>query len=311
MTGNSAGNKGLFYGAIAVSVTFWASGNVAARVAAAYFSPEALALSRFLCAALVIDVVACIKKVRLPRTKDLPLFILMSACGFWLCILLFNFGIRSVSAATASFIWASSPVLTAVMAIFILKEKMRLRGWLATAVSVAGVAVITLGGKKLELDPALVYIIVSVLILNLYHALLRKLTGRYGFLEITTYCINLSLLFLMPFLPRLLHELPGAPLPALLSTLWLGAAVSVLAFPCWAYVLQATDNINRISNFMFLTPALTVLMAYLILEELPPASTYVGGALVLLGVVLMHYHRPDKASGVPAELTAPDIPLAG
>jgi len=308
MTGKSAGSGGLIYGAIALSVTLWATGNVAARVAAAYFSPEALALIRFLCASLVIDIVACVKKARLPRVKDLPLFFVMSACGYWLYIVLFNLGIRSVSAAAASFILAASPVFTAVLAIFILKEKMRLRGWLATALSVAGVAAITLGGGKLELEPGLLYIICSVLILSLYNTLLRRLTPRYTFLEITAYGINLSLLPLLPFFPRLLHELPGVAPRVLVSACWLGVAVSAFAFLSWAYVLQSAKDINRASNFMFLTPPLTVLLAYAVLGESPTAATYYGGALVLLGVLLMNYRRRAKAANGPAGLTAPDTP---
>lgn len=285
-----------FYLAIGTAIFFWASGNVASRIAIMSFSAEALALLRFLVGAVLIDIIAARKKIRMITLREIPLFLCMGACGYAIYIMTFNFGIATVSAGAASFIIAASPVFTALFARFLLNERMPSHGWIATIICLFGVALISLIGQDRHTGTGAVWILISVLLLSLYNTLLRRLTNRYSALEITTYSINAAAILLLIYLPGLVEDIPAADISSLLAALWTGTLTSVLAFLCWAYALQETSNINRLSNYMFFTPLVTVLLAWLILDERPIFSVWLGGALVLSGMFLMNIRQHNFGS---------------
>lgn len=287
------GEKLLLAAAVTVSVAGWATGNITSRIAITYFSAECLTLLRFLFSAILIDLIALMPygRVRRLSLREVPLFLGLGVLGFSGYIMLFNFGIRTVPAATASFILAASPIPTAIIAIFLLKEKMTLRGWLATALSLVGMWLILMEGKGLSISAGAGVIAFSTLMLSLYNTLIRRLAGRYSAMEITLYSINAAAVTLLPFLPQLLRSLPGAPPECLLAAAWLGTVTSVIAFLSWAYVMQKAGNINRVSNAMFITPLLTVGLAYIMLDEVIHAGVWYGGALVLAGVALMNWRQ--------------------
>jgi len=68
-------------------------------------------------------------------------------------------------------------------------------------------------------------------------------------------------------------------------TVYLGIFPTAIAFTTWAFALAHTDA-GKLSLTTFLVPGLTTLIAWALLEEVPPALTFLGGALAIVGVLL-------------------------
>lgn len=271
-----------------VTVFLWAVGYVMTRVAVGHFSTEAVSFLRYFVAALTLIGFACLKRMRLPALRDVPLFFFGGAVGFAVYVYAVNAGSRTLTASVVSFLVSASPVLTALLARAVLKERVGLWGWLSVLLALCGVGVITLSGGGLALNSGVAWILLATLLISVYNVFQRKLLRRYAPLEITTYCIVAGALLLSVFAPRSFPELLSARPEHILAILVLGVLSAAVAYVCWAFALSKAERTSDVTNYMFLTPIITTFLGFLLIGEAPGASAYAGGALVLLGVLLMN-----------------------
>ena len=60
---------------------------------------------------------------------------------------------------------------------------------------------------------------------------------------------------------------------------------TAIAFLTWAFALRYTDA-GKQSLTTFLVPAIAALLAWVLLDEVPPALAFAGGALCIVGVLV-------------------------
>jgi drug/metabolite transporter (DMT)-like permease len=67
--------------------------------------------------------------------------------------------------------------------------------------------------------------------------------------------------------------------------------------------LKLAASTSEVTNFMFLTPILTTVIAFVTMGELPPLVTYLGGGLMLAGLILTNLAvgKKEALAGVEAE----------
>ena len=123
--------KDSFHPYAMTTIVFWSLAFVFTRLALQYFSPFSLGFLRYFTASLTLAAVAFVTKMQLPKKRDLPLFLISGALGFFLYMIVFNLGSQAVTAATGSVIMASVPVMTALLARVIYKERLCGIQWLA------------------------------------------------------------------------------------------------------------------------------------------------------------------------------------
>ena len=86
---------------------------------------------------------------------------------------------------------------------------------------------------------------------------------------------------------------------------FLGIFPTSVAFTTWAWALGRTTA-GRLATTMYLIPPTTILLAFVILGEVPPLVAIIGGALSIAGVVIA-----QSRSAPPAPVVAqPETPPA-
>lgn len=126
--------KDSFHPYAMITILFWSLAYVLTRLSLQCFSAFSLGFLRYFIASLALIVLAVSMKMKLPHKKDIPLFIVSGCVGFFFYMIAFNQGQASVTAATASVVIATVPVITSLFARVLYWEKLAVFQWAAIPV---------------------------------------------------------------------------------------------------------------------------------------------------------------------------------
>ena len=274
-----------------IAIHLWALGYVLTRVAVRHFTPEAVSFLRYLVAATSLLLFATAKKMRLPKLRDVPLLFLGGAIGFAVYVYMINLGSQTLEASNISFIVSTAPIITALLARIVLHEKMGLLGWLSVLCAFTGVGIITLFDGGFAFTSGAIWICFAAILVSTYNIYQRKLLRRYSPLEITTYCVIAGALLLSVFAPQSFPQLLNAEPIGIAVIIILGMFSAGIAYACWACALSLAEKTSEVTNYMFVTPIITTILGLVLIGEIPGISVFIGGFLVLMGVVLINKRK--------------------
>ena len=288
--------------ALAATLALWASAFAGIRAGLHAYSPGQLAVLRFIVASTTLAIYAGIAHFHRPELRDIPGLILSGIIGISFYNLALNYGETRVSAGAASLLIASTPIWTAVLAGFILHEKLIARRWAGVFVSFAGVALIASGeGEGIHLSPQALIILAAAVTSAIYMIQQKQFLGRYSALEFTAYSIWSGTVFMLPFGGGLLHAVRVAPVGATLAIVYLGIFPGALAYVGWAYVLSHGPA-GRVTTLLYLIPVLAIAIAWAWLGEVPRVLSLVGGGIALAGVALVNLNvRSSRSETLPCK----------
>ena len=296
--------------AVVVTVILWASAFVSIRSAGDAYSPGALALGRLCIAALLLAVLALVRRIELPARAAWPGILTSGLLWFGGYMVFLNWGERLIDAGTAALLVNVGPILIAVLGGWLLRERTSSSLWLGIAVSFIGAIVVGLSvsgegrssllGVALCLLAAVTY---AIGVVTQKHALRHS-----SALQVTTYSVMVATVALLPFTGLLIQEASTAPLSATLNMIYLGVGPTAIAFTTWAYALARTTA-GRLGSTTYAVPAVVVVISWIFLNEVPSWLTLIGGAFCLAGVAISRRPSTPAAQQVAACAPAPTASL--
>ena len=87
------------------------------------------------------------------------------------------------------------------------------------------------------------------------------------------------------FLPESFNELQTANMTSILSVIYLGAFPTVISYIALAYTIQKI-GVSDATISLYLTPAVSLVLAYFMLGEVPNLVAIIGGIITLIGVTI-------------------------
>lgn len=254
------------------------------------FSPMMLALVRYVLATacLVPITLAKEKRMRLRREDVIPM-LLSGITGITLYYFFEYQGIERTSTVNASLILAAIPILTMVAEAFIDKTRMKPVQIAGAVVSVAGTALIVLGGANEGTANLLgdLLIMGSSIVWVAYIFISRKLRGGYSSLAMNSWQAIAALVTLIPMAAFDPCDLRAIPASGWLAAIALAVICSALCY--WLYG-NALYEMSPLASAIYinLIPLTTIIGGVLLLGETLTWQAVVGGVMIIGSIFLVN-----------------------
>jgi drug/metabolite transporter (DMT)-like permease len=283
---------GLALAAIGVTVLLWASAFVAIRHVVTEISAGPMALGRLLVGAAALGLVVLLRPrartpgaLGWPARSAWPRLLVVGVVWFAIYNVALNEAERRVDAGTAAMLVNLGPILIAVLAGLFLGEGFPRPLVLGLVIAFAGAVTIgyaTSTGGGADLWGAVLCVVAAVAYAVGVVAQKPLLSAASG-LHVTLIVTVIGAVVCLPFAPALVDQIGEARPSTVAWLVFLGLGPTALGFLTWAYAL-ARSSAGRLGAATYLVPPVVVVLAWLLLDEAPPALALAGGALCLVGV---------------------------
>ncbi|MCY9190512.1 DMT family transporter [Bacillus mojavensis] len=275
-------------------IGLWASAFPGIRVGLEYYTPEHLALFRLLIGSTALLLFAALTKMRLPDMKDVPVILLLGFLGFALYHLLLNIGEKTVSAGIASLLVTTAPIFSAVLSRLFFGEHFGFSKWIGSIISLLGVSFISFGtGDHTHSMKGILFILLAAFAESIYFVFQGRYIKKYGFIPFVTFTIWGAVIPMLVFLPGLWGEFILASMNSTLSIVYLGLFPTVIPYFALAYVTSIVGP-SEATTSLYVTPALTLVISWVWIGEMPAFISLLGGIVTVCGVCFTYIKGSKK-----------------
>lgn len=275
----------LAYGVLGFTMLIWASAFAGIRVALKELQPLTLTSIRMLIAATALGLVGVVMRIKMPEPRDVPAICFAGLTGFTIYHLALNFGLVHVSAGQASFIIATTPIWTTILAWKFLQEHITLKTIVGLALGVCGVGVMSLKQGDASFQLGAVLVLAAAIGASANITVQKNLLKRYKALDLSIHVTVAGTLPFFFYTPWTIGELGQMSATGWWVTLYLGLVPIALGYFLSIVALSILPA-NRSAQMMLLVPPLAAIIAWFWIGEAPGQSLWLGGGLILLGVLI-------------------------
>jgi drug/metabolite transporter (DMT)-like permease len=274
---------------LVLAMVLWASSFVALKIAFGVYHPMVVLFGRMVVASICFLVLFIWFRHLVRYTKgDYKYLLFMALCEPCLYFLFEAKALENTTASQAGMITALLPVLVALAAAWLLKERVAFKTWMGSFMAVAGVCWLTLASVPTGDAPDPVkgnfFEFLAMACATGYTVTLKHLTHRYSAFFLTAVQAFGGSVFFFPFL-----LLPSTRLPhhfeveAGLSILYLGVAITLGAYGLYNFGLKHIP-VNKACAYVNLIPVFSVMMGWMMLGESFSMQQCLAASLVMAGV---------------------------
>ncbi|WP_108869714.1 DMT family transporter [Aquimarina aquimarini] len=280
------------YLCLVITLLLWASSFIAIKVALIDYSPYALSVYRYIIASIVLLVIAVFIKVQFPQKRDLFRFFMIGFIGIAIYNVTLNYGEQTVSAGATSFIINTVPMITFILSIIFLKEKINTKRVMGMMISFTGIVIITFGEHvDVVFNKGVLFVVIAAFSQSIFFILQKPLLEKYSSFSLICWSIWLGTFTMLPFLIGNMNMLLKASFESNMSLLYLGVFPGAIGYLVWTYVLSKM-KVQYATSFLYLIPVISVLIAIGWIREFPNGYIILGGAIVIVGVII--FNRKKK-----------------
>jgi drug/metabolite transporter (DMT)-like permease len=281
-------------GLLVLATILWSGNYVCGRYLAPALPSPLLNTVRWAISTAILFGILFIMKKRIHLLANWKEFLVTGFYGIFAFSTLNYFGLRFISASQAGMISAATPAAILLFTPFVLKERVPLKAWIGTAISIFGVILLFQGKQADASQHSLIgeiAIILSCLSWGLYTVYGKKYGKKIDSLTMTAgasfYGTILSAISCAGTVEaNMINMTPGA----WLAILYVSTFASVGAFLCWNIGLNLVGA-GRSAPYVNLLPVWTVALGMILLQEKMSAVSFLGGAIAILGAVLASMPR--------------------
>jgi drug/metabolite transporter (DMT)-like permease len=283
------------YARLIVVPAIWGGTFVAGKHVVSVLSPMMGSFARYVIACVALVIAAIVLEGGLPRLSRqqwIATFVL-GLLGVFCYNLFFMASLERLPGSRAALIIALNPVITITISSLVLKERLNARRWLGVAIALFGVWIVISHGNIGSIASAGIgagelYMFAAVTSWALYTIIGRKVLAGLTPLAATNYAALWGTLLLACVASPGFSSLTAAQFDWSMigALLYLGVCGTALAF-VWYYTSVQKFGTAVTSIFNNLVPVFGVAISVLVLGEALMASMLVGGAIAIVGVMMV------------------------
>ncbi len=255
-------------------------------------SPMTVIADRYIVAFLGLSLVMLFTKTKLKIGKNIWKLLLMSLFQPLMYFIFETYGVQLTNSSFSGVMISMIPIVSMIAGIFVLDERPSFMQYIFAALSVAGVVIAVLSGKKEGIISVFGVFLLSgaVLSSSFYNISSRKISGEFSVLE-RTYAMTLIgvvsfvLIALFENIQTPINLISGFFEPLYLySILYLGIVSSVVAFLLLNFA-NTHLPVAKTTVFSNITTVVSVIAGVVFLDEQISALVILGVIMILTGVI--------------------------
>lgn len=275
------------------AVFVWGASFIATKYALNELRPLTIILLRQFLGIVLLTVIAVIQRksfgINFKDHGGVAVLALIAAAHLWIQVT----GLQYTTATNTGWIIGITPVFMAFWGIAFFKEKL---AWIQVAgivIAFAGLLLLVGKGDITSIDMISnkgdILVLVSAFTWSVYSAVGKKITLSYSPLMTILYLFAMVSIIIAPFAinNESIISVINLSLVGWIAVIFLGLFCSGIAYVLWAQALAEMPS-SKAGAFLYIEPFVTVFTAWLLLKEMFSLTTFVGGIIILVGVVLVN-----------------------
>lgn len=283
---------------VLIAVLFWGVSFVATKLVVGEISPVALISARALIGSVALSALLALRgEALLPPRDAWRSLLIMGFVGVTFHQLLQAYALTLTSAVSTGWLVGVTPLWSALFSALALRERLGRGKLVGLLVGFLGAALVVTRGSLMAFAPLPstrgdLLILFSTLNWACYSVIGHGTIARLGPARATTGAMTAGALLLLPLFvaTRAWNELLRLTPAGWVALVFLGVCCSALGYLFW-YAALARIETSRVAAFLYLEPLVTLAAAVAILGEPVMIPTLVGGAVLVVGVVLVQRAR--------------------
>ncbi len=292
-------NQNLAYVLALITILFWSTMSSAFKITLKYIEFKNMLLYASFCSVifLFISIIFQRKFRALLRSKrkdvlNSALLGLLNPFAYYLILFKSYDLLPAQITGSLNYFW---PVVLVLLSIPLLKQKISYKSIIALLISFLGIIVISTNGKLISIETSDIFGISLALISAFFWALywiFNVKDKRDDILKLfTNFCFGFIYVLIIVLITG---DFSIPKTKGIIGSVYIGIFEMGLAFLLWLKALKLSVNTAKVSNLVFLSPFIALLIIYLSLGEKILPSTFIGLLFIVSGIIIQKYIKASE-----------------
>lgn len=272
---------------------FWGNSFIALKIALRELTPETIITLRLIIAVVFLFFTGLFLKnsFSLNLKNLLSIFILAAVSVFHIWIQIT--GLNYTTAANSGWIIGTAPVFIAILGMIFFSERINFIKAFGIFIAIFGLLLLVSKGDILSIsfieNKGDFLVLASAFVWGVYSIINKKISITYPPLMTIFYLFILMMLIILPFSlsDTSINSVVHLSVDGWMSIVFLGLFCSGISYVIWAQALRDMES-AKVGAFLYLEPFVTVLAAWLLLDELITPVMMIGGIIIIIGVIFVN-----------------------
>lgn len=277
-----------------LSAFFWAGAFIAGKLSVPFIPAYTLTFLRFFVATFILYFIVKYKdksNYKLIK-KDVPIFLFTGIIGMFGYHVFFFTALKYTTAINSSLIAATNPIITTILCIIFLKDKITFKRAMGIILSFSGVFLTITNAnlstmRNLSLNKGDLLMLVAVCLWAAYSVFSKSVMHKFSPLILTFYSFLFCTIFLIPFV---IYDRPWTfirqvPYYSFMAVVYMSIFASVIGYLVQQMSIKQIGP-SKTSIFINLVPIFSIVLSVSILKESMSLVKFFTALLIITGVYI-------------------------